>query len=117
MLELPYPPSANRLWRAVNGRNIKSRDYRVWSELCGWQIKQQKPVKLTGPYTLDIVVKRPDNRKRDLSNLIKALEDALVENGVLEDDSLCQELCIRWQGHEDCPLLQVYVTKDVRERL
>ena len=113
-LELPYPPTTNNLFINRGRKRIKSSEYRAWSELCTWQIKQQKPPKVVGPYAVDIVVKRPDRRKRDISNLIKALEDALVENGIVEDDSLCQELTIRWQDHEDCPLIHVYATKDVR---
>ena len=53
--------------------------------------------------TLDIALGRPVNRdgtpskrKRDLSNLIKCSEDLLVDHGVIDDDSLVQDLRVYW---------------------
>jgi len=46
-LSLPYPPSANRLWRYVNGRAIKSTEYRRWLERAAGEILIQDPA--SGP--------------------------------------------------------------------
>ena len=43
-----------------------------------------------------IIVERPDKRKRDLDNVIKALSDALVASGIIADDHLCRELSMAW---------------------
>lgn len=48
------------------------------------------------PVEVWYTVKRPDNRKRDLSNLLKCLDDTLVGAGVLADDSLIYRLIIEW---------------------
>ena len=40
-------------------------------------------------------VVRPDKRKRDLDNLLKAASDALVSAGVLEDHH-CEWIDARW---------------------
>lgn len=97
-LNIPYPPSANRLWRAVNGRQIKSAHYRAWTLEAATVIRSQLPGRHTidGPYHLMIKATRPDNRRRDLGNLEKPLSDALVTAGVIADDSNCQILHLFW---------------------
>lgn len=45
---------------------------------------------------VEIEAWRPDNRKRDLDNLLKAVLDALKHAGVYEDDSLIVDLRIYW---------------------
>jgi len=94
---LPYPPSANRLWRNVGGKTLKSEPYREWIDSAAWIVKlackktyDGKGVR--GPYGLTILVNPPDRRKRDIDNLAKPLSDALKAGGAIEDDHLCQEL-------------------------
>ena len=61
-----------------------------------WEIRSQTRNKVVGPYKLTILAVKPDKRKRDLGNLEKAVSDILVSVGVVEDDSLCEWLEIRW---------------------
>ena len=42
-----------------------------------------------------IHVRPPDNRKRDIDNLLKPLLDSLVEYGVIPDDSMIFDLRIQ----------------------
>jgi crossover junction endodeoxyribonuclease RusA len=51
---------------------------------------------IEGKFELKIRVRRPDNRRRDLDNLLKALSDGLVKGGVINDDHLCESIDIRW---------------------
>lgn len=95
-LTLPYPPSANKLWRAVQGRNIKSGHYREWLSRCVACIAMHQPEKLTGGYVLDVTAYPPDRRARDLDNLFKALNDALALAGVVSNDSKCRVINARW---------------------
>lgn len=44
------------------------------------------------------IVRRPDARKRDLDNLLKALNDCLTRNFILADDSQITDLRIRWMN-------------------
>ena len=53
---------------------------------------------LSGPYKLLMRVCPPaQKRRRDLDNLIKAVSDALVKGGLVGDDSLAQEITMRWE--------------------
>jgi crossover junction endodeoxyribonuclease RusA len=103
------PPSANRLWvRAKKGMR-KSDQYSAWITEAGWHVKAQRPGRIEGPYKISIHAVKPDKRARDISNLIKSLEDLLQHVGVIENDSLCEQLGIRWVtiGHG----LTVYIDR------
>lgn len=56
---------------------------------------QAKNKSIKGKYKLTLLAVRPDKRKRDLDNLIKAASDALVTAKVIEDHN-CDWLEIRW---------------------
>lgn len=96
-VDLPYPPSANRLWRAVRGRNIKSAEYRTWMDSAQRSIMAACiGGQLAGPYHMEVQAVRPDRRRRDVSNLLKATEDAIVQSGLVADDSDAQSVKISW---------------------
>lgn len=95
-IHLPYPPSANRLWRR-SGRTIhKSAHYVAWLWDAGALAKTQKPHPIVGPYKLTIQARRPDKRRRDLDNLIKPTNDLLASIGVIGDDCQCEMISARW---------------------
>ena len=95
-LHLSYPPSANRLWRRGKNNIYASKEYTTWKREAGWQVIAQKPGGIAGPYRLSLNAVRPDKRKRDLGNLLKAVEDLLVSAGVIEDDSKAEMISMRW---------------------
>ena len=94
-LDLPYPPSVNRLWRQFRGRTLKSAVYRDWTKEAALRVGQVETI--VGPFEVIFEAQRPDNRRRDLDNLPKAMMDCLTDCKVIEDDSLCQSLTIRWK--------------------
>lgn len=108
-IKLPFPVTTNNLYRNRRGRGgrAKTKRYQAWSTEAGWEIKRQRPGFVEGPFKLDITITRPDKRRRDISNLIKALEDALVEFGVVEDDCLCEQITIGWRDKRDGPVIEV----------
>ena len=97
-LQLPFPPTTNNLYaNAARGRGrFPTKSYKVWRERAGVAIRRQAPVPIKGAVMLNIELGRPDRRRRDLSNYIKALEDALVQHGLIEDDSMVQCLSLAW---------------------
>jgi crossover junction endodeoxyribonuclease RusA len=96
-ITIPLPPSMNRLWRSTKGGTVyRSPKYVEWRTPAIWQIvAQAKGKKIIGPYKLTMRVVRPDKRKRDLDNLLKAASDALVSAGVLEDHH-CEWIDAQW---------------------
>lgn len=96
VLTLPYPPSANALWRAVAGRNIASTAYRSWKREALTLLMLQRPRTVVGPYRLTIVATRPDRRRRDLGNIEKACSDLLQAGGVINDDCDATSIWLRW---------------------
>ncbi len=95
-LQLPFPPSANRLWRRSGHTIHKSKTYTDWLRDAGWQVIAQKAGGIAGPYTLAIQAKRPDKRRRDIDNLIKPINDLLMSVGAVDDDSHCELVSARW---------------------
>ncbi len=104
-LELPFPPSANSLYRGVSkgklaGRTLLSYKARQFYQDCGRVIALQRlkgsqaqfPIK--GRLEVTYSVNPPDRRKRDIGNLEKAVSDALHKCGVIEDDSQIDRLHI-----------------------
>jgi crossover junction endodeoxyribonuclease RusA len=95
-LILPWPPSLNSYWRTFNGRMILSEKGRLYRQHVMEQCLLQRVDTFTGPITVEIVAYRPDNRKRDLDNLLKAVLDGMAKGLVYEDDSQIRDLRIRW---------------------
>jgi Holliday junction resolvase RusA-like endonuclease len=61
-------------------------------------IKSQGLVHIPGDVSVEILIIKPDRRKRDLDNLAKSILDALVLNGVIDDDSLIQKILLAWHS-------------------
>lgn len=94
---LPWPPSVNTYWRTFKGRMIISAKGREYRETVGDQMTLQKTVQhFTGPLRVEIEAWRPDKRRRDLDNLLKATLDGLAHAGVYADDSQIVDLRIYW---------------------
>jgi len=96
-ITLPWPPSVNTYWRNFDGRMIISAKGREYRETVGDQMTVQRMVKhYVGPLRVVIEAWRPDRRRRDLDNLLKATLDGLAHAGVYEDDSQIVDLRIYW---------------------
>ncbi len=111
-LELPYPPTANLLWRNFRGRIVKSAKAREYVEQVRWRAFQQgvKGPPLTCLCSVSVTVFRP-RRIGDLDNALKATLDSL-RGLVFEDDSQVVELhASRW---DDAANPRVVVLVDPR---
>lgn len=101
---IPRPPSLNRLYRIgknkLTGKRtvIKSQAYSSWLAAVGWIARKDLPAIVRGPYEMVLLVGR--RKGSDLDNCAKAFCDWLKETGrgvgVVEDDSLCEQLTLRW---------------------
>lgn len=114
-LALPYPPSANALWRNVGGKTLVSAPYRKWKALAFSEIAEQGAGRLhrktvTGPYQMALMADRPDRRRRDLGNLEKAASDALVASGVVADDCDATKISLAWSTRAPGKGAKVWIT-------
>lgn len=86
-LELPYPPSVNHYYRRVGPRTLISREGRTYRDRVASHLLVLSVRPLEGRIRMRIEVYPPDNRRRDLDNLLKSLWDALQKGGAYRDDS------------------------------
>lgn len=92
-VDLPWPPSVNRYWRTFRGRMLVSAEGREYRQAVFRVCNGLIPI--TGLVEVSIVATRPDKRKRDLDNLLKATLDACTGHLWL-DDSQIWKLAIQW---------------------
>lgn len=98
---MPVPLSACFVNNARRGR-VDSKRYKAFKARVDMHLFVQrlrgKPdaALFTGPVWVTYIVSRPDKRCRDLSNLLKALDDTLARNFILQDDSQIVDLRIGW---------------------
>ena len=90
VVELPYPPSVNHLWRRAGKRTVISREGRVFrrdavARLAALGVGPPR-FPMRGRLRVRIEAFPPDRRRRDLDNLQKALFDALQHAGAYADD-------------------------------
>jgi crossover junction endodeoxyribonuclease RusA len=96
-MTLPWPPSVNTYWRMFKGRMLISRDGREYRTRVAEEVVDQKVHKFGKRLlVIEIEAQRPDKRRRDLDNLLKAVLDSLAHAGVFEDDSQVVDLRIFW---------------------
>lgn len=111
------PPSVNNLFATVkDGRRIKSKAYQAWLTAAGWEIRARCIPLTIGPIEVEYQIERPtDRRRRDVANLEKALSDALVAAGVIEDDSLIERVTIGWADGVKGVRVTVTALSDARQ--
>ena len=95
-IDLPLPPSVNRLWRSNRGRVHRAPRYLSWLKAAGWELVTQRPERLAGSVRVNISAGRPDRRRRDVDNLGKALLDLLTKHEVIQDDSCVVSITCGW---------------------
>ena len=96
-LTLPWPPSVNTYWRTFQGRMIISAKGREYRKAVIEQVKRQfGAVNFQGKLCVEIEAYRPDKRRRDLDNLLKAALDACTAAEVWQDDCNIVDLRIYW---------------------
>lgn len=102
-LALPWPPSVNAYKMPVKmGKTIvlvltkRARTYRLEvAEAIAKQLGRRSLIGYDCRVQIDIELRAPDRRARDIDNHAKMLLDGLVAAGILKDDSLIDVLNMR----------------------
>lgn len=92
--ELPWPPSVNHYYRHVGPRVVISRDGRKYRETIVSLLGDQKIEPFEDAVDLAVDAYPPDNRRRDLDNLLKCLLDSFTFGGLYRDDSQIKKITI-----------------------
>lgn len=93
---LPYPPTVNHYWKRNRNGTLRVGERGVAFRLeVALRCRQERVKRLTGRLCVEIDVFPPDNRRRDLDNVLKATLDALQHAGAYEDDSQIDVLVVR----------------------
>lgn len=93
-LELPYPPTINHYYghRRGGGKFLDTKGKAFRTEVLAVAMERKACKYITENIELQIDAYPPDNRKRDIDNINKALLDALEAAGVFKDDSQITKL-------------------------
>jgi len=102
-LVLPWPPSVNNYFIETYSKKHKrvfkfvgEAGVRYRKNVLAAVLTNGMPPKLRGHLKLEGTFHPPDERKRDLDNLLKSLLDAMQEAGVYGDDCQIREMDVRF---------------------
>lgn len=116
------PMSKKRNWTIAwqNGsppRIVLTTKYKAWAKSAEdqlWLQRMQYQASMHGPWEpidepvwVEFIFYMRDKKRYDLSNLIQGAEDALVDAGILKDDSLIESYdgSRKWLGKEEPKIL------------
>lgn len=100
IIDLPVPPSVNRIWRANKGgpnKVSRSDEYKRWIKAADalsietGQLRGIHPI--IGKFEAHIVIKRCVG---DLDNRAKGVLDYLQSRAVIANDKYCERLVMEW---------------------
>jgi len=111
MYQLPYPPSVNHIYaRTKRGGVMLNPNAKAYREEVIYTIGKGHTM-LTGRLRVHVDAYMPDKRIRDVSNILKSLEDAMTHAGIWQDDSQIDDLRVVRKGIESPGRVVVSVTQ------
>lgn len=106
-LDLPFPPSVNRIWRqAAKAKVHLSPDYVKWkanADVCVLVNKTWRRVCIQGHFEAHIALNSELGRWGDLDNRIKAILDWAQSRALVTNDKNCRRLIVEWVQHACAP--------------
>lgn len=104
---IPYPPSVNKYWRTVYSKKvnprtgnkkksvIKTKESANYIFSVTLLLRSLKLPRITGErFRLELTIFPPDNKKRDIDNICKAVLDVLQCAGIYQDDFSVYQLYV-----------------------
>lgn len=105
VLDLPFPPSVNHIWRRAGKRMIRSARYMRWLTNADYMIlanRQYPRRKIVGHFEAEMLLSEKAG-VGDLDNRVKCLLDWCVSRDVVYDDVYCRKLRAEWVAHDRAP--------------
>ena len=89
--------NSQQILRTRQGRPFiaPSARYRQYAMQAGWALKPRPEKPIDYPVNIRYLFCVPDRRRRDLSNLVEAIDDILQDAGIIADD--CYQIV---RGHD-----------------
>lgn len=113
---LPVPPTANNLFpTSKSGHRFPSAKYKAWRKVAdeAYTAAQKGQTTLYGRIRAKYEYSFADKRKRDLANFEKGITDFLVGKGVIEDDSMIDDLRLVRLPYSDPDEALAFVTLEI----
>lgn len=108
-LTLPLPPSLNNLYANTKRGRWKTDEGKAYAKEAGWKAKEQGAEYL-GKVDVVVTYRFHMNRRGDLSNRVKAIEDALT-GIVWHDDRQVQRYTAERVAPDGEPYVEVEITE------
>lgn len=93
ILNLPWPPPTNTYYRNWRGRMVLSAEGREYKARVGDIVSEEKK-SIVGRINMVLGLFAPNKRKYDIDGRIKAVQDALQDAGVFDDDEQIDGLVV-----------------------
>jgi Holliday junction resolvase RusA-like endonuclease len=103
-IQLTMPPSVNSIWRTTvrsgKPRTYRAKTYADWMNTAAWTVRAAvgKTSKIKGDVEVRVMLWP---RRGDLDNRLKAICDALVQGGAIEDDKQITYIKAEWWPSSD----------------
>lgn len=107
IIDLPMPPSTNRIWRRGRKGMIKSDEYVEWIQRADDEVMAAHA--LRGVHTINggfsvLILLNATQRRGDSDNRIKAVLDWAQSRRVVHNDSDCLQGFWAWVENHEAPL-------------
>lgn len=103
VVDLPFPPSVNKIWRSQareNGSTVYlSKEYRDWKDKTDLHLianRTYRQRRIAGRFEAHIGLNANIGRWGDLDNRIKAVMDYAQSRNFIADDKHCRRLIVEW---------------------
>jgi Holliday junction resolvase RusA-like endonuclease len=108
VMDIPFPPSTNKLWRISGRRNHLSAEYQAWRKQADmaviangtWRNRVAMPAHFTA---LILLSTEHRTARTDGDNRIKACLDWAQRIGLITNDAKCDEVTARWVPTHEAP--------------
>jgi crossover junction endodeoxyribonuclease RusA len=96
VLNLPWPTSANALWRTDGQHRFKTEPYRKFKQAVADYVLEHRVRRhwTTDRLAVGLMCFAPSRVKHDIDNRVKPTLDAIVSAGVIADDSIIDLLIV-----------------------
>lgn len=102
IVRLPLCPSTNGLFVNAGKRRILSKPYKAWRTEAGYALNLHR-IQPFGKLKIELEISVCEAMQGDASNRIKAVEDLIVDHGIIDDDRQVWRVSIEKVSPAICP--------------